>query len=351
MIILKNEEINIDKFSRISTSHFVTIFGEGLIGSSIRDELQFKFGFTLLKKYKLNWGSLRYKSQIEEVFNFIQNEYNISSIKNIHMSFIWSAGKIGFGATETEVEKEEADFNFFIESLGQFIEINFIGSINSHNEKLMKKLDFHFLSSAGGLFEGQSQVSYKSEPNPLRPYGFLKLKQENRIEVLAKKLVKADFNIYRPSTIYGRIEQGHRLGLIATMIKNGILKQVTPITGDFYTLRDYLHVGDLTQMILNRVINQKNDPLHNQSALRSESKLKSANIFFCISQKPTTIYEIRSILEFYLKHRLYVKYIFRPDNSKDITFERMDLDLGVTCRDVRSGIKDVLIQWYGVSHR
>ena len=41
---------------------------------------------------------------------------------------------------------------------------------------------FFLVSSAGGLFEGQRNVGDRSQPSPMRPYGFLKLRQEKLLQ-------------------------------------------------------------------------------------------------------------------------------------------------------------------------
>jgi UDP-glucose 4-epimerase len=44
-----------------------------------------------------------------------------------------------------------------------------------------RPVDFHMMSSAGGLFESQTHCSEHSIPRPLRPYGTGKLMQERAL--------------------------------------------------------------------------------------------------------------------------------------------------------------------------
>ncbi len=342
MLLLERESSSNSQLPQQGNVHAVLIFGEGLVGSALRDELMINLNYKLIQRFKLSWNDLSLITQLDSIRDYIKARYLENSTRKTQFSFIWSAGKVGFGASNEEASKEQNDFKNILNTATQIYELKTKNKEACDQENSRIQFDFHYVSSAGGLFEGQSLVHSRSLPKPLRVYGELKLAQEKEIELLAKIIPEGVFKIYRPSTIYGKVVKGQRVGLISNMLQNGIMKRVTPITGDLYTMRDYIHVKDLSKMILGGVLSS-----HSDVKLGSKDKIKSLEYNFCLSQKPTTIFEIKSILEFYLKHRIYIKLYFQPGNSRDITFERMSSPFGVQCRDVRSGIKDVLVQWYG----
>lgn len=349
--------------------HAVVIIGEGLVGSSLRDYLLGALNFNKAANFKIPWGQESFQSKLQEIkshlrvqyfkygkdliqsgtekkgkdirSNFINGSDGVddgsedstiyeTTFDHIQISFVWCAGRAGFSASVNDIEKEEKDFLLFLEMLSQFYD----------ELPEFVKIDLHFMSSAGGLFEGQSAVSEHSIPRPLRPYGQLKWKQELKIKEFMSLRPDCACTIYRPSSIYGRITQGQRIGLITNMLQNGIMKKVTPITGDLFTLRDYIHSIDVAKIISTGLLNLQMKNRHEENRCR---------VVFCLSQKPTTIYEIKSIIEFYLKHKIYIQLYFQPGNSRDITFSKMESPFGVQGRDIRSGIKDILIHWYGVN--
>ena len=106
-----------------------------------------------------------------------------------NLAVIWSAGDASFHSSDREVAEEQT---IFTESVG----------VVQNLRELVKptRFGFHFISSAGGLFEGQRAVDFNSAPAPLRPYGRLKLAQE---EALSSSFDSGELACYRPSSVYG----------------------------------------------------------------------------------------------------------------------------------------------------
>ena len=70
------------------------------------------------------------------------------------------------------------------------------------------------ISSAGGLFEGQTFCDARSAPTPQRPYGEGKLNQE---QLAWGRKGDAKIHIFRPSSVYGVSPSG-RIGLVTALI-------------------------------------------------------------------------------------------------------------------------------------
>ncbi|MEX0409764.1 hypothetical protein ABGN05_29470 [Aquibium sp. LZ166] len=124
------------------------------------------------------------------------------------LSIIWAAGRAGFGADKATVLDEIPAFESILDLSETTLDILALGSVC-----------FHFLSSAGGLFETQVDVDAATHFAPLRPYGVYKLVQEAKVEALRAPIAKM---IYRPSAVYGYGEPTGRVGLPIMLLKNGL---------------------------------------------------------------------------------------------------------------------------------
>src|SRR5688572_19385678 len=189
-----------------SEKRVIIIFGVGLVGSAIVKSL------TLLEKFNV-W---KQKSDWSVPDNFQFQLNDLSNLLDIHnmrqIGWVWSAGKTGFSSTANELDTEFIFYRIFLEQIKRFEE-----------QFGMKGRSFiHLLSSAGGLFEGQRVTSRDAKPQPTRPYGQLKLKQEN----LMRDMFHDRCQIYRPSSIFGFYAKGQRVGLITNLIVNTLRSKV-----------------------------------------------------------------------------------------------------------------------------
>src|SRR5256885_1733395 len=80
----------------------------------------------------------------------------------------------------------------------------------------------------GGLFEGQRHIERDSVPEPRRPYGELKLRQEQLLASSSAPLVRC---VYRLTSVYGHAHTRRRQGLIPTLVVNGLRHRVSTIVG------------------------------------------------------------------------------------------------------------------------
>ena len=239
----------------------IFIFGVGLVGSAIVKSL------TLFEKFDVRneMSDWRFLDNFQFQLNDLSNTVEVRNLKRI--DWVWSAGKAGFAANENEVDSEFLFYRVFLEQIKKLEE----------QLGIKGKSCIHLVSSAGGLFEGQRVISKDAKPQPKRPYGQLKFKQEN----LLLDMFHNRCRIYRPSSIFGFYEKGQRVGLITNLIINTLRSKVTSIYGNIDTQRDYVWVGDVGDFIAGKVwfdFRSKDDG--------------SNQTHFLVSAKPTSIFEI-----------------------------------------------------------
>jgi nucleoside-diphosphate-sugar epimerase len=301
--------ILLESGERVAFRRVVTIFGVGLLGSAIA-------------------RSVRLRSDVREVpfpFHWSDREKQASDLETIELavaerldeytslSVVWSAGRAGFSSTSREVDDELRSFR----------------SLLRLTERLSSRIapgraHFVLLSSAGGLFEGQRQVDANSNPMPRRPYGTLKWEQEQILGAAASGLRKL---ILRISSVYGHIQSGHRSGLIQTLVANGIRRKVTTIVGTMTTLRDFVWVDDVANFAASRILDETPRPTPSTELLASG--------------RPSSVFEIRNIVESRLRSPVFVSYVPGGSNSDDITFSRAALPNGWFPSDLRTNVRRI----------
>jgi UDP-glucose 4-epimerase len=291
----------------------VAVFGIGLIGSSISKYIE--QNQKLEKSYfPFDWQDLsRLKVDLNLIRNFIYSQINKYE-KNLEVSFVWAAGKAGFGALEKETSQELSCFRAVL---------SFVNELE--NKKEIKKTYFHHLSSAGGLFEGMLGITEDTKPEPKRPYGYLKYEQELELMALPFDIVKF---VYRPTSVYGFSGASGRMGLIQTLLLNGIRNKESFIYGGLSTLRDYVFSEDVGFYVYNKVFN------HNE---------KLGGCFILGSGKPYSIYEIKNVIERVVGRRLYLRY-YNPlgsNNDADITINDAALPIDWHSVGIEYGVNSI----------
>jgi dTDP-D-glucose 4,6-dehydratase len=289
----------------------IIIFGLGLIGKSIHRTILLKKNYQLDSCEKIDWNSSDgAKSSLDKVLDLLV-EKNIFQI-----SIIWSAGKAGFHANEIETESELNSFQTCIKLLGKYhtnydIQYNFI-----------------LISSAGGLYENCINVTKHTDISPSRAYGYLKLNQEKILQ--NSKFIKHR-QIFRLSSIFGNINENSRLGLIPTMILNGLKQQNVQLTGNLSTLRDYLFADNASEYIYKKI----NYP----------EQLPEEKIYILASGKPTSIFELKIMIEKLLKRKIYLNFTLNQSNFKDITFSQNILPEDWITEDLNLSIAKIHKNW------
>jgi hypothetical protein len=288
------------KLFEISTPagpRYAVLIGEGLIGTAIRASLikQIK---PIASAQISTYSSSRIAEVAAQLLRLVPAEGNLD--------WLWSAGKTGFTADEQTIGEETRFFDLITD---------FIAENWAHRTR-----HFHFLSSAGGIFEGSSRVSSDTPPTPARPYGLGKLREEGRVRALFD-----NFSIYRPTTVFGPIRQGQRAGLISTIIQNAFLHRVTAVTGSYNTLRDYVFSADIGDYIADRV---------------ARTQLTSGE-FLLATGKPSAVGEIIHYVESSIHRPVYVRYA-AGDNVTDITVNPCALPADWGTADIRLRIREVV---------
>jgi len=269
--------------------HLVLHFGLGLIGSAISSAL-LRLDFKLVSNVHFEWTN---NQQFADALKLIDSICFPYSENLNHLSIVWSAGKSGFYSSQDEVDGE---FDTFRKSL------EFISELKRNLQPT--KFSFHFVSSAGGLFEGQRIVHKSSVPSPLRPYGRLKLRQE---EALQSTFDSSEVLIYRPSSVYGPMTQKSRLGLINNLINNARSGHVTVLDAHVMSLRDYVFTGDIGQYIARKV------RFAGDNEIREQTR-------FLVSAKCSSIFEVFTKIRRILNLHAQFRYDDQFGNHKNITF-------------------------------
>jgi len=209
-------------------------FGIGLLGTAIKKSILQKAFFekVVFSSYPFDWQKLE---QIEVYLaNFFNNNAEkLTNLEEIHI--IWSAGKAIFNATQTQTNHQLDQFKLVLHQLFAQLTTNNISPI------------FHLMSSGGGLFEGQTLIETDSIPNPQRPYGEMKLAEE---QFLLKHPLAFPVNIYRLSSVYSVDVFDKRKGLMNVLMENGLRHRVSTIYGQENTIRDYVLDKDIANFLL-----------------------------------------------------------------------------------------------------
>lgn len=298
----------------------VAIFGIGLIGQEI---------YTALKKtynpaetfLPFSWATQAQQSgQIDTILDALTAVAFDQEVEHTEIAVVWSAGVAGFAGNDTELEQEHS----------AFLKILDLCKSLSHKESF-KKIEFHFLSSAGGLYEGQRMVDVQSLPAPKRPYGRAKLRQEKILEACGDSL---KISIYRPSTVYGFHSGTIRQGLVVKLMSCLLAGQTTTIYGRPHTLRDYIMSSDVGQFIAHKI------------GLATASNRAE---YLLASGKPTSLMEIVLLVEEVFQRRVLVRYSLDADNALDNTFRRNYRPNGWNPADLAYGVKATALQLHALS--
>lgn len=292
------------------SQHVIAIFGVGLIGGAVKSALHVSNDFSE-SSLPFTWSIPAEQSgELNEISQKISASQSHDKRIN-RISILWSAGKGGFGTSAEELEIEFQSFTNvlkFAESLSE-----------SFSDAL---IDFHLVSSAGGLFEGQSLVNSDSVPKPFRPYGELKLRQENALRISMSHMHKF---IYRPSSVYGLAHEGKRAGLISVILQSGIQHRVLSLVGNQNTLRDFVFSRDIGQFIAAQLLDT---PTTSETVCHTLA-----------SGRPTSIHEIQEIAERVLRRKVYFVFSGANRNAADITYSPRMLPNSWTPIDIATGIR------------
>jgi UDP-glucose 4-epimerase len=293
----------------------VLLFGNGLIGSEVVAQLV-RRGLTR-RWLPFRWGD-RGAREADTRALLAQIEARCPAPdeperdgEEASIAVVWAAGRGGFLTTDTELVAEMDDF----------------AAVVGIAERLQAtrprcRHGFHLVSSAGGLFEGQTQVGPASAPRPLRAYGRSKWQQEQHLRHALPCVVQ---HFYRPTSVYGAPARGRRAGLISTLLSNGIQRRETHFIGRMDTLRDYVSNIDVARYIAGRVL-----AYHAQGGT-----------FMLASARPVSLFQLKALAERTIGRKIYASYASELTNSADMGFLPSCLPDDWHFRDVETGMRQI----------
>ncbi len=259
------------------------VIGSGLIGSEIIRSLESDH-YQLVYRSKLRW---HHRSELDAQCRLFFSE--VASLQLSQITVIWAAGKASFTSSSAETAREYEDFQTILKTLSSYFQ--------SHSIPVHVIL----MSSAGGLFEGRRLVGQASEPLPLRPYGQLKLDQEQFVS----DLEGVDQHLHlRLTSVYGKISPRNRMGLIPTLLYNGLQNRVSYIIGRQDTIRDYVYAGDVGRAVV--------------QCIYTLPEIERRSLILG-SSKPSSLLEVQQCVESIIQRKLFVNYTAEK-NSSSITF-------------------------------
>lgn len=266
----------------------ILIFGLGLIGTFVYRSL-LASGFSQAQKLSYSWTEPKaWNGEIKSFETYLTKTIKSQDLGRI--DFVWAAGKGGFMSAKEDFENEFTAYSKIL---------NFCQSLDKKYAHI--QLSFHLLSSLGGLYEGQTNVTSASQAAPQRPYGFAKLRQEQALHELDPSIRKY---VYRPSSVYGYTGPTGRVGLIVALLKNALRNQVTTIFGLPHTLRDYVLSDDIGRFVTAKVLHPE---------------IQDKN-FHLASAKPTTILEVIRDVEKIFDRKILCNFKFDTGNALNNTF-------------------------------
>ena len=195
------------------------LLGSGVIGSAIEDVLH-RYGWVRSRAVSIPWGSPERAEILRQWMHALPEQAGSQN------TIVWAAGRAGFSADKRACDEELLAFMDAVDAIEHLM-----------RRRGRQSVSLHLVSSAGGLFEGATRVSSDTPVVPRRPYGLLKLEQEQRALAMSDAI---PVTIHRVSTVYGCPKPGHRVGLIGELIRNGLDRRPTSIYGAMDTLRDYV---------------------------------------------------------------------------------------------------------------
>jgi UDP-glucose 4-epimerase len=285
----------------------VALFGSGLVGGAIRDALRLD-GLAILADIAVPWADAR-----QRALSLARAAATHLALAGGHpLAVIWAAGRTGFNSGEAEAAAEREAFTGICEWVRDIAQ-----------QRRTASTSFHVVSSAGGLFEGQRFVDAQTLPRPLRPYGALKLEQEQIARRICDGLPVA---VYRPSSVYGHAGPKGRSGLVTTLAMNAKTGTQSRIFGSLDTVRDYVLAADIGHFIAGQ-------------ALRPGQKTLT---FLLASGRPATLGEVVAMIRRLVGRPLYLKLDPVPSNAGHITYRSSALPEHWRPTDLETGVRQVL---------
>jgi UDP-glucose 4-epimerase len=178
--------------------------------------------------------------------------------------------------------------------------VQFFELVATHSD--VRKIVF---PSSGGTIYGRQHASIKEDllPNPFNPYGICKLATEHFLNYFQEQTGIAT-DIYRIGNAYGPRQPIHTSqGVIAVWMDKILKGDEIRVYGDQDTLRDYVYVEDIAQLMMHSTKDLEHSDVYNLGTGRGVSILGLLNIFQTKLDKP-------------FKYRTYSRR--RSDNTSSV---------------------------------
>ena len=290
---------------------YVLLFGLGLIGGAVDRALRLRFEAEG-RDFPYDWhdAGLR-QAQRADIGAALPNAGRLS--------LVWTGGQSGFGSTDADMAQETAIVAELI-AMAQTLR---------HDDR---PVDFHMMSSAGGLFESQTHCSEHSIPRPLRPYGTGKLMQE---QALAQAAGLDRRHVYRPSSVYG-VTRSKRVGLVTALISNAMQGRTTRIFGNPNTLRDYVLADDIGHYLARWIVGAVSDPAPDHAP--DQGPLT----FLLASGRSASVFEVIERIRERIERPLLLQFDPHPSNVRDMSFLPSGLPADWQPTPLASGISRIV---------
>jgi UDP-glucose 4-epimerase len=131
------------------------------------------------------------------------------------------------------------------------IQNNLIGNLNVFDVCTKEKIKRLLIPSSGGTVYGLNGASLLAEDDigfPICSYGIVKQTIE-KYAYLFSFLNQLPVTVLRISNPYGKYQGGKKQGVVAALLNAAILEQEFNLWGDGNTIRDYLYIQDLIEII------------------------------------------------------------------------------------------------------
>ncbi|RCW81070.1 NAD-dependent epimerase/dehydratase family protein [Paracoccus lutimaris] len=258
----------------------VLLFGLGLIGGAVDRALRLRFQAEA-RDFPYDWQDASLQQAQRAAIR-------AALPAKTRVAMVWTGGQSGFGSSDADMGQETA-------TIAELIAM-------AEDLRHERPVDFHMMSSAGGLFESQTHCSEHSLPLPLRPYGTGKLMQEARLEQAASLDRR---HVYRPSSVYG-VTRSKRVGLVTALISNAMQGKTTRIFGNPNTLRDYVLSDDIGHYMARRIVDPDPAP--------------RAATFLLASGRSASVFEVIERIRERIERPLLLQFDPHPSNVRDMSF-------------------------------
>jgi UDP-glucose 4-epimerase len=212
------------------------IGARGMLGSAMVREMGHRAGWTVAKTDPLPWVD---GADAVRTASALAADRLVAAADGGPWAVIWTAGAAVTASNDEQVEVELEQLEAALDGMRSALEARSGGM-------------FFYASSAGGVYAGSDDPPFTeaSRPQPISPYGRLKLRSEVIVAEFARTL-GAPSLIGRFANIYG---PGQRLDKMQGLISHIALTRLTASAASIYvpldTLRDYIYVDDGARLAL-----------------------------------------------------------------------------------------------------